>query len=314
MTPQSHPEAHTRRAAGAAGDVAPEGAARILETGYRSYEGIRLGPRHAVWTLARHTFERIMGLRRPARYKVLPIVAFSIAYLPAITFVGIVALLPPGRRFDIIPDPGGYFPFVTAALILFATLAAPEALCPDKRSRFVGIYLASPLTRTTYLLAKAAAVAAAVLLVTFGPPLLLLIGLALQNHGPRGYLAFSETLGQTVLAGVSLSVMFTAFGLVIPSLTDRRAFASAGSVLILIGSGAIARILSFGLGLSDGWQLLALNRLPFELVERIFDRQGLPTPSRTPLPTWEVVAASLAFTAVAAGITWWRVSRTEVTR
>jgi len=27
--------------------------------------------------------------------------------------------------------------------------AAPEALCPDKRSRFLGLYLASPLNRTT---------------------------------------------------------------------------------------------------------------------------------------------------------------------
>ena len=308
------PEARTRRAAGATGDVAPEGAARILETGYRGYSGPRLGPRHAMWTLARHTFERIMGLRRPARYKILPVVAFAIAYLPAITFIGVTALLPAGRRFNFIPDPGGYFPFVTAALILFATLAAPEALCPDKRSRFVGIYLASPLTRTTYLVAKAAAVAAAILLVTFGPPLLLLVGLALQNNGPRGFTAFMETLGQTVLAGVSLSVMFTAMSLVIPSLTDRRAFASAGSVLLLIGSGAISGILAFGLRLGDGWQLLALNRLPFELVERIFDRRGLPTPSRTPLPAWEVVLASIALTAIAAGVTWRQVSQTEITR
>ena len=312
----SDPHSHTLRPAGAGGEVAPEGAARILETGYRSYTGQRLGPRHAMWTLARHTFERIMGLRRPARYKVLPIAAFSIAYLPAITFIGITALLPsgPGRRFDFIPDPGGYFPFVTAALVLFAALAAPEALCPDKRSRFVGIYLASPLTRTTYLLAKAVAVAAAVLLVTFGPPLLLLIGRALQNAGPRGFGAFTETLAQTVLAGVALSVMFTCLSLVIPSLTDRRAFASAGSVLLLVGTGAISGILAFGLRLGDGWTLLALNRLPFELVERIFDRRGLPTPSRHPLPTWSVLLASLVLTLVAGLVTWRQVMRTEVNR
>jgi len=312
VTSDAH--AHTLRPAGAAGEVAPEGAARILETGYRSYSGQRLGPRHAVWTLARHTFERIMGLRRPARYKVLPIAAFGIAYLPAITFIGITALLPAGRRFDFIPDPGGYFPFVTAALVLFASLAAPEALCPDKRSRFVGIYLASPLTRTTYLLAKAAAVAAAVLLVTFGPPLLLLVGRALQNAGPRGFGAFMATFAQTVVAGVALSVMFTCLSLVIPSLTDRRAFASAGSILLLVGTGAISGILAFGLRLGDGWTLLALNRLPFELVERIFDRRGLPTPSHHPLPTWSVLLTSLVLTVVAGLVTWRQVSRTEVSR
>jgi len=94
--------------------------ARILGTGYRSYSGPRLGPRHAVWTLSRHSFERIMGLRRPARYKVLPILTFVIAYLPAVAFIGAIALLPSRRLGQFVPDPGQYYAFVTAALTLFA--------------------------------------------------------------------------------------------------------------------------------------------------------------------------------------------------
>jgi len=288
--------------------------ARILGTGYRTYSGPRLGPRHAVWTLTRHTFERIMGLRRPARYKVLPILTLVIAYLPAVAFIGAIALVPSRRLGSFIPDPGQYYTFVTAALMLFATLAAPEALCPDKRSHFIGLYLASPLTRTTYLAAKAAAVAGAVVLVTMGPPLLLLAGEAIQNEGPRGFSGFMTMFSQTVAAGAVLAVMFTALALVIPSLTDRRAFASAGGVLVLIGSAAISGILSFGLRLGDGWLLLGLQRLPFELTTRIFDRTGLPTPSRTPLPTLEVAATAAAVTVLAAAITWWRVVRATVTR
>jgi ABC-2 type transport system permease protein len=303
-----------RRPAGAIGEVTPEGAARILETGYRNYTGVRLGPSHAIWTLARHTFERIMGLRRPARYKVLPILAVIIAYLPAVAFIGATALIPAGRLGRFVPDPGGYYSYVTAALILFATLAAPEALCPDKRTRFLGIYLASPLTRTTYLLGKAMAVGSAILLVTFGPPLLLLTGEALQNAGPRGFNGFMTTLSQTLFAGVVLAVMFTAFSLAIPSLTDRRAFASAGSILIVLGSSALSGIMAFGLKLGDGWLLLGLDRVPFEVTNRIFDRRGLPTQSGTPLPTWEIALVASAFTAVAAAVTWWRVVHIEVTR
>src|SRR5579863_8870430 len=71
--------------------------ARILGTGYRTYVGPRLGPQHSTWTLARHTFERIMGLRRPARYKLLPVVTLVIAYLPAIAFIGAIALIPSRR-------------------------------------------------------------------------------------------------------------------------------------------------------------------------------------------------------------------------
>lgn len=288
--------------------------ARILGTGYRSYSGPRLGPRHAVWTLSRHSFERIMGLRRPARYKVLPILTFVIAYLPAVAFIGAIALLPSRRLGQFVPDPGQYYAFVTAALTLFAVLAAPEALCPDKRSHVLGLYLASPLTRTTYLVAKVAAVASAIFLVTLGPPLLLLVGEALQNDGPRGFGPFMTTLSQTVLAGLALGVMFTALALVIPSLTDRRAFASAGGILVLIGSAAISGVLAFGLRLGDGWLLLGLQRLPFEVTERIFDRRGLPTPSGTPLPTLAVGVVAIAVTLLAATVTWWRVARAPVTR
>ena len=288
--------------------------ARILGTGYRSYSGPRLGPRHAVWTLSRHSFERIMGLKRPARYKVLPILTFVIAYLPAVAFIGAIALLPNRRLGQFVPDPGQYYAFVTAALTLFAVLAAPEALCPDKRSHILGLYLASPLTRTTYLVAKVAAVASAIFLVTLGPPLVLLVGEALQNDGPRGFGAFMTTLSQTILAGVAIGIMFTAIALVIPSLTDRRAFASAGGILVLIGSAAISGVLAFGLRLGDGWLLLGLQRLPFEVTDRIFDRHGLPTPSRTPLPTVDVALAAIGFTLLSAAVTWWRVTRAPVTR
>jgi ABC-2 type transport system permease protein len=298
-------------------DVVASGAgARIFESGYRPYRGARLGVAHSVLALARHTAERIMGLKRPARYKVLPFLAVAIAYLPAIAFVGIVALIPNGvsRFLRVIPTPGHYYSFITAAILLFAAFAAPEALCPDKRSKFLGIYLASPLNRSTYLLAKAIAVVGVLLLVTLGPPLLLLIGLALQNEGPRGFADFVGTTAQIVVAGVCLSLLFGAISLAVPSLTDRRAFASAGTILLVIGSGAIAGILVDGLGGPQNLLALALDRLPFDLALRIFTARGLPTPSGTPIPTYVVVAASAAFTAAGAAVAWWRVIRTEVTK
>jgi len=304
--------------------VAGDGSARIFEAGYRPYRGIRLGVRHSVWALARHTLERIMGLKRPARYKALPFLSVLIAYLPAIAFIGIVALAPPGgsrRVLDFVPGPGRYYGFITAAIILFASLAAPEAICPDKRSRFLGVYLASPLNRSTYLLAKAIAVGTVLLLVTLGPPLVLLIGLALQNDGPRSFADFMGTLGQILVAGVSLSLMFGSISLAIPSLTDRRAFASAGSLLLILGSGAIAGIITFGLKGPTNVLALALNRLPFELALRIFTLHGLPTgPERefaatsAPLSTAVVVGASVGVTVVAAAVAWWRVVGLEVTR
>jgi ABC-2 type transport system permease protein len=296
--------------------VASDAQARIFESGYRPYRGVRLGVSHSVWALARHTAERVLGLKRPARYKVLPFLAVAIAYFPAIAFIGIVALVPSGvtRLLRLIPSPGHYYSFITAAIVLFAAFAAPEALCPDKRSRFLGVYLASPLNRTTYLLAKAIAIVGVLLLVTLGPPLLLLLGLALQNDGPRSFSDFMGTLGQILVAGVALSLMFGAISLAIPSLTDRRAFATAGTVLLLIGSGAVTGVIVFGLGGPRYLLALALDRLPFDLALRIFTLPGLPARGDSPLPTGVVVGASVLVTAVAGGVAWWRVVRTEVTR
>jgi len=300
--------------------IAGDDRARIFEAGYRPYHGVRLGVSHSVWALARHTAERIMGLKRPARYKILPFASVLIAYLPAVAFIGIIALIPIGRTrlSDLIPGPGRYYSFITAAITLFVTLAAPEALCPDKRSRFLGVYLSSPLNRTTYLLSKAIAVIGVLLLVTLGPPLVLLMGLSLQNDGPHGFANFMGTVGQILVAGVSLSLMFGAIGLAIPSLTDRRALASAGSLLLILGSGAITGVIVFGLGGPKDLLALGLDRLPFELALRIFTLPGLPTgggpSSNAPLSTGVVVAASIAVTIVAGAVTWWRVVGTEVTR
>jgi ABC-2 type transport system permease protein len=296
--------------------VAAAGDARIFESGYRPYRGPRLGVAHSVLALTRHTTERIMGLKRPARYKVLPFLAVAIAYLPAIAFVGMVAVIPNGvnRFLRVIPSPGYYYSFITAAILLFAAFAAPEALCPDKRSKFLGIYLASPLNRSTYLLAKAVSVVGVLLLVTLGPPLFLLIGLALQNDGPRGFANFVGTTVQIVAAGVCLSLLIGAISLVAPSLTDRRAFASAGTILLVVGSGAIAGILVNGLGGPENLLALALDRLPFDLARRIFTIRGLPTPSGTPVPTYVIVLASATFTVAGAAVAWWRVARTEVTK
>ena len=98
--------------------VAADGRARIFEPGYRPYRGVRLGVSHSIWALARHTAERMLGLKRPARYKVLPFASVIIAYLPALAFIGILALIPNGRLRlpNLIPGPGRHYGFITAAI------------------------------------------------------------------------------------------------------------------------------------------------------------------------------------------------------
>src|SRR4029079_7644811 len=114
-----------------------------------------------------------------------------------IVFVGITVLVndrPQGQvlldQAQILPPIEGYYLFVWGAILIFVAFVAPEVLCTDRRNGMLGLYLASPLNRNTYLIAKALAVTGILALVTVGPPLLYLIGLTLNDRGPSGFGGF----------------------------------------------------------------------------------------------------------------------------
>ena len=108
-----------------------------------------------------------------------------ISFIPAIVFIGIAAFLPRGDELGL-ESSADYYGFITGALFLFAAFVAPEAVCTDRRSGMLGLYLASPLSRDTYLVAKAAAIAAVLGTMTLGPPILMLIAYTLADAGPDG--------------------------------------------------------------------------------------------------------------------------------
>lgn len=288
--------------------------ARILERGYRRYTGHREGQAHAVRSVIAHTLRRILGLRRPARSKVLPFLAILFAYLPATVFVGIVALFGRfgGREQarEIIPDYGDYYGFIISAIILFVAFVAPEALCPDRRGRVLSLYLASPLTRFTYLLAKAAAVAIVLAFVTVGPPLLLLVGLMLQSAGPDGPLEVMKVVIRILEAGLFLAALYTCLSMAVASLTDRRAVAAAATLFVIIGSAIVTETLINGLDASPAFLAGNLSGGPLELVRRIY---GAPSFFRD-VDTWVLAAGMAAWTSAAGAIAVVRYQRLQVTR
>jgi hypothetical protein len=87
-------------------------------------------------SLVRHSVQRVLGLKRTFWNKILPWGAIFIAYVPAIAFVGIAALLK--ERFErngvdinqVIPTYPEFYLFVWAAIQVFAALAAPESSAP----------------------------------------------------------------------------------------------------------------------------------------------------------------------------------------
>jgi ABC-2 type transport system permease protein len=211
-----------------------EQGARIFDVGYRSYDGPRSAPVWALATVWKHTLQRVLGLHRSVRHKVLPAIAVLIAFLPAVIFVGITAFLPAAQILDeILPSYGEYTGEITMALALFASLVAPEALCTDRRTGMLDLYLAGPLDVRRYLAAKWAAVASVMLVMTIGPQLFLLVSYTVVSAGPS--LGDAPLLLLRILAsGVGVALFYTAVAMGVSSLTTRRAVAAVATVLVLL--------------------------------------------------------------------------------
>jgi len=286
--------------------------ARIYEQGYRRYEGQRFGVGSSIRSLVLHSVRRSLGLRRTFWSKLLPIATVVIAYVPAAVFVGIAALIPDEitQNIDTIPSYADYFSNITAAVILFVAIVGPEVLCSDRKNGMLGMYLASPLTRETYLLSKVLAVMPVLLLVTLGPQLLLLVGRTLVDAGPENVGDFLLVLVRTLASGFVVSATYTAVSLAAASLTDRRAFASAGVILTLLVSGAVTSALVEGADFDRRLYLLNLGFLPIELVHRIYGELG----SEPSLTTASLVAAVLAWICGSAALVLWRYRKLTVTR
>ncbi len=286
--------------------------ARIIDQGYRSYGGVRLGTAGAVRSLAKYSVLRALGLRRTFWAKVFPILSVVIAYLPAMVFVGVVALIPEQVRddVDIIPEYHEYYGFISAAIVIFVALVGPEVLCPDRRNGTLGLYLASPLTRDTYLLAKVLAVVPVLMLVTVGPPLLLLLGRTFADAGPESVADFLAILARTIAGGVAVSAAYTAVSLAAASLTDRRAVASAGIILFLLVVNVAASVLVEDLDADARIYLLDVFFIPFELVQRIYGVVGV----EPRISTAELVIANVLWTLAPLALMRERYRRLLVTR
>jgi ABC-2 type transport system permease protein len=277
----------------AAGPLDPEvGGARIVDRGYRRYEGRRTGRAGAFRALVAHSMQRALGLRRPANQKILPAIAVFIAYVPAIVFVGLSVLIKDTllANANLVPTYGDYYSFISAAIVVFSAFVAPELLCTDRRTGMLGLYLASPLTRNSYLAAKAVSV--------------------VSLDGPAQLL---RLIGEVLLGGAVVALLQSSLSLAVSSTTTRKAAASAGVILILLASTAISDALVKGADASPELFCLNLLQMPFELVRRIFGETS-PDATIAAIPNSTLVAAYVGWTVVFAGFTWLRYRRVAVDR
>lgn len=283
--------------------------ARLFDLGYRSYDGPREPPERALATLAEFTARRVLGLGRGGRHKVLPAITLAIAFLPALASV-LFSVIAEDIGVDELISYGEYTFFIGSALALFTSLLAPEALCPDRRSGMLGLYLAGPLDRTRYLAAKGAAVVGVMLLITIGPLLFMFAAFVLAGHGP----SLGDTpllLVRIVASGIATALLYAALSMAVSSFTTRRAAAAVATVLLLAVPASVVRSAIESADAPNALDLLSFPFVAAELSYRIFGEMPDHDSPVTKLST-PVVAAGLA-AAVALGflVCWLRYRRLE---
>jgi ABC-2 type transport system permease protein len=286
--------------------------ARLYDLGYRGYDGPRERPARAILTLAEFTARRVLGLGRGARHKVLPAITLAIAFLPALFSVVFAVVLNDLDAGDLISY-GDYMFFIGSALALFAALVAPEALCPDKRTGMLGLYLAGPLDRTRYLIAKGAGVVAVMLLITVGPLLFMLLAFVLAGLGPSA----GETpklLAQIFAVGIVTALLYAALSMAVSSFTSRRAVAAVGVVLLLFVPASIVQPAIESAGAPKALSLLGSPFAAFELAYRIFGENSEETDPVTELSTWALAGGVGAAIVAGALVCWLAYRRLEAFR
>ena len=305
-------------------------AAQIIDQGYRSYDGPRTGLPGAVRSVVRYSVRHTLGLGRTARHKILPWLAVAIALVPAVVFVGLAVVLDIDIIEDeILPDYHEYYDFITTALFFYCGIVVPDILVSDRRSGMLQLYLSTPLQRWSYLGSKALAVALTLAVLTIGPVLFLLVAYTIEGSGPDGFIEWIKIFVRIIVAGGAISAAFTAASLAAASLTDRRAFASVGVILLLLGSGFVTAALVEEADMSANLYAFDLGGISDELKNRIYGIEGIeplgsegpgpgddfsPGAGRAGLSTTFVAAANLAWVALGSAVVWWRYRRLALSR
>jgi len=252
----------------------------------------------------------VLGLGRAARHKILPIIAAVMAYLPAVVFVGFAVLLSDFIDPNEVADYAGFYFSIVSALVLFNAFVAPDVLTSDRRNGLLALYLSTPLTRGSYVAARAMAVVITLLVVTLGPPLLLLIGYTFEGAGPDGFDGWLGAFGRVLLCGVLIAMVYGGMALSMASFTDRRGVATASIVLVMLLGATLTITLVEAAQWSTDWYLLNLVVFPFELVHRIWQQES-PQPTMSTAGLW---LATSGWIVVSFATVWWRYRKLQVDR
>jgi ABC-2 type transport system permease protein len=221
------------------GAPAPAGTGVIHDLGYRHYDGPRLGRAAIIRALYWHSLRSAFGIGRGAKAKIVPILMFGLMCLPAL--VNAIAVARGGPR--IIDYDTYLYRFRPLIMLIFVAAQAPELVSRDLRSHVLPLYLSRPVRRLDYPLAKLAAFTGACLLILEIPLILLYLGTIISAGGGSAIWAQTRALIPGMLIAALWALLLAAIGLVLASLTGRRAYATGVIAIYLFLTWTLSSIL-----------------------------------------------------------------------
>jgi len=280
-------------AAGAASVGGAAGSSGVIhDIGYRSYDGLRLGRAQIVRALCWHSLRSAFGIGRGIKAKIVPLLTFVIMCLPAVVDVAVIAISrSPTRQISY----DTYVPQLRIlVLLVFIAAQAPELVSRDLRSHCLPLYFARPIRRIDYPAAKLAAFFLACLAMIEIPLLLLYLGTITQVRGTSVIWRETRALIPGLLLGVAWALVLAGLGLLLASLSGRRAYATGAVAIFFFLTWTLATLLTqigeHGIGPAPpGAAPSALARLaglisPFTDLDGLRMWLGGTTPGQIPNP------------------------------
>jgi ABC-2 type transport system permease protein len=130
-------------------------------------------------------------------------------------------------------------------VILFVATVAPELVSRDLRSGVLPLYFSRPLRAADYVAAKVAALISAVWLLLGGPQLIMFLGAAFTTKkGLSGVWAEVGHVAPALVYSLLWAVVFAGIGLLVASITGKRAFAAGGIVAVFLMTTPVVGVLS----------------------------------------------------------------------
>ena len=250
----------------------------VYDRGYRPFEGHRGRRGAAFYALYKASIRRALGLRRPWRQKVAPFLLLGIVTIPAIVNVG-VAYVTRNEAFNSAQERIQIITYreyvgVSAALLLFVALVAPDVICPDRRQHVLPLLFARPMTGIDYVAAKLAAIASIVFAFSFLPQVVLFVGnMFVSDRALDYFTGHLDVLWKVPLAVFLLAIYYAVVGVAISSLSDRRIVAGASIIGLFLVTSVSSAVVIGGDPEYYGGSLGALINvlaLPLHLRDLIF--------------------------------------------